>query len=421
MQIPIDIKALIDEMTDIEGARTTPLSISMYIDATAPTDVINRVTGAFASASPHTRVTISYVPENKEKVAAFSGDDMAVIVAGLSEEVGRVAAEIREVGVPVMVATTLPTLVKEIAAATGFDIAKEDICSPLPAPSKFALLIEANSEDEEAKPSVVFDAEARKAAAKARQYEAFEGSIPEEPILLTEEAALALERRMGEWVVEACREKRLAFALAFPFVRRPLSVDAVRATSLQNAGVGLVAFIPGADLPIMTLNQAKMILQIAAAYGETLGLERAKELACVVGGAFACRSLARQIVGVVPALGWAVKATIGYTGTYAMGQAAIEYFEAEGPSEGLVSVLASVREKVVAGAAHAQKSIQTGEAKSKAQTVKQGVQAVAKQAVPFAQKAAQTGAEVLGENVGTVAAAAARSAAESFVSKLRTH
>ena len=56
---------------------------------------------------------------------------------------------------------------------------------------------------------------------------------------------------------------------------------------MQNAGVGLVVFIPGADLPIMTLNQAKMLLQIAAAYGEPMGKERVKELAAVVGGAFA--------------------------------------------------------------------------------------------------------------------------------------
>lgn len=40
---------------------------------------------------------------------------------------------------------------------------------------------------------------------------------------------------MGEWIIDACRDKRLAFALAFPFVRRPLSVDAVNATAVQNA------------------------------------------------------------------------------------------------------------------------------------------------------------------------------------------
>ena len=48
-----------------------------------------------------------------------------------------------------------------------------------------------------------------------------------------------------------------------------------------SAGVpaeNLVVFIPGADMPIMTLNQAKMLLQIAAAYGQPLSAERIKEL-----------------------------------------------------------------------------------------------------------------------------------------------
>ncbi|MFR1168058.1 MAG: hypothetical protein ACLSDQ_11025, partial [Adlercreutzia equolifaciens] len=128
---------------------------------------------------------------------------------------------------------------------------------------------------------------------------------------------------------------------------------AVNATAVQNAGVGLVVFIPGADLPIMTLNQAKMLLQIAAAYGEPLGKERVKELAAVVGGAFACRSVARQIVAFVPALGWAVKAAIGYAGTLAMGRAAIEYFEAGGDIVGVASVVQKARDEAVEAASKA--------------------------------------------------------------------
>ena len=113
-----------------------------------------------------------------------------------------------------------------------------------------------------------------------------------EPIPLDAEGAATLDRRMGEWIIAACKDKRLAFALAFPFVRRPLALDAVRATSVQNAGVGVVVFIPGADMPIMTLNQAKMLLQIAAAYNQPLSAERIKELAAVVGGRF-CSATSR--------------------------------------------------------------------------------------------------------------------------------
>lgn len=169
--------------------------------------------------------------------------------------------------------------------------------------------------------------------------------VSDAPIPIDAAAAAALDRRMGEWVVAACREKRLALALSFPFVRRPLSLEAVSATSLQNAGIGLVLFIPGADMPLMTLNQAKMLLQIAAAYGEPMSVARVKELAAIVGGAFACRSVARQVAGAVPAIGWAVKAGVGYAGTKAMGLAAVEYFERGGNIAGLAGVVSTATAK----------------------------------------------------------------------------
>ena len=36
MQLPIDVKALIDEATNIDEARNTPLSVSVYIDEGRP-------------------------------------------------------------------------------------------------------------------------------------------------------------------------------------------------------------------------------------------------------------------------------------------------------------------------------------------------------------------------------------------------
>jgi len=89
----------------------------------------------------------------------------------------------------------------------------------------------------------------------------------------------------------------------------------------------MVAIIPGADMPIMTLNQAKMLLQIAAAYDKALGKERLKELAAIVGGGFAFRAIARQLVALAPGWGWIIKGGIGFTGTASMGYAAIAYFE----------------------------------------------------------------------------------------------
>jgi uncharacterized protein (DUF697 family) len=141
---------------------------------------------------------------------------------------------------------------------------------------------------------------------------------------------------MGGWLADALGSKRLALAHNFAFMRRAVAEDAVKTTAWQNALVGTVSLIPGADMPIMTANQAKMLLQIAAAYGEPLGTDRIKELAAVVGGGFLLRAVARQALIAVPVLGWAVKGGIGYTGTIAMGKAAIAYFE-EGADFGQVT------------------------------------------------------------------------------------
>ena len=71
----------------------------------------------------------------------------------------------------------------------------------------------------------------------------------------------------------------------------------------------------------------------------------AGEIAAIVGGAFASRSVARQVAGAVPAIGWAVKAGVGYAGTKAMGLAAVEYFERGGNIAGLAGVVSTATAK----------------------------------------------------------------------------
>ena len=424
MKLPVDVKAIFDAATNIDSAREMTLSVSVLVDETAPGDLVGHVRSAFASASANTRVTLGYLGDDLAQ--PNKDDNMVVLVAGLNEKMGAHAASVREAGVPVMVVTTLPHLVEEIAQASGTPIPHEDIVSPYSAArgaldvlnfmregaaakgnditsGMFSSILDAGQnaiqsacgaavslahsvglgKDANAtsasagekvsaskagmacavgKAGAVQDVTTHAQDAAALTQDVTTASTQDaaasEPIVLTNEAKARLDVRMGQWIASACTDARLAFALAFPFVRRPLSVEAVYATSAQNAGVGLVIFIPGADMPIMTLNQAKMLLQIAAAYGKPLDEDRVKELACVVGGAFACRSIARQLVAIVPAAGWAVKAGIGYAGTFAMGKAAIEYFEGGGEVAGLANVVASAKNKAVQAAASATKFVE---------------------------------------------------------------
>lgn len=135
-------------------------------------------------------------------------------------------------------------------------------------------------------------------------------------------------------LVKALDEDYLVpLAKAYPAIRRAACEEIVRKNARQNAVVGLLP-IPGADMPVMTANQARMVLNLAAAYGEDLSWQRARELMGVLAAGFGLRALTRQVVKVVPVGGWAAGAAIGYAGTVAMGRSTMLYFERGGQKVG---------------------------------------------------------------------------------------
>ena len=118
----------------------------------------------------------------------------------------------------------------------------------------------------------------------------------------------------------------VALGRGYPVFRRAVCEEIIRSNARQNAFIGALP-IPGADMPIITANQGRMVLGIAAAYGEELSMERARELIGVLAAGFGLRALSRQLLKFVPVAGWAAAGVIGYAGTLAMGRAAILYFE----------------------------------------------------------------------------------------------
>lgn len=133
--------------------------------------------------------------------------------------------------------------------------------------------------------------------------------------------------RLLKMCVEAAQDHAIALGANFPAFRRPAARQRIERTARQNALIGAVAFIPGSDMPALTANQIKLVLELAAIYGEELGFERGKELLAVVGGGYTLRAVARQALGVVPVAGWAIKGAFAYAGTLALGRLAMEYFE----------------------------------------------------------------------------------------------
>lgn len=302
MKMPIDIPALLFAAFDIEKARKTPVSVNILVDESADPEFQVFVRAGFNSESPNSRVMVSYFPMQTPDTSVAC--DLVVIAAGTSPHIGEIVEGFNANDVPVLVVAERGDDACRRAEEAGHPLPSDCVVSP--------------------RVGQPFD-------------EDIKGSLGDE---------------IGKWIVSAAHEeKRLALSIAYPFVRRPLAYQAIQETSWENAGIGVVVFVPGADFPLMTLNQAKMVLQIAAVYGQPLCADRVKELAGVLANGLVFRGISRTLVGVVPVLGWAIKGAMGYAGTQAIGHAAIEYFENGGNVAGLASVVGKARDGVIAAAA----------------------------------------------------------------------
>jgi uncharacterized protein (DUF697 family) len=150
--------------------------------------------------------------------------------------------------------------------------------------------------------------------------------------------------QIAERIAARAGESSYALAAKLPVLRRAVCEDIVRGFSRQNGILAAAIFIPGADLPVLLLNQIRMVFRIAAAHGESIDRERAFEIVPVIAAGFGFRAVGRSVAGVVPVVGWAAQGAVAFAGTRALGEAAIAYFEAGGTKR-LEDLLRSVRSR----------------------------------------------------------------------------
>jgi uncharacterized protein (DUF697 family) len=135
-----------------------------------------------------------------------------------------------------------------------------------------------------------------------------------------EQIASALARRLGE--------DATGLAARLPVLRGPVCEHLIRTFARKNTLAGVAVFITGTDMPLLTLNQVRLVLRIAAAHGANSGSERLPEVLGTVAAGFGFRGLARRALGVLPTAGWIVKGAVAYAGTRAVGEAAVLRFGA---------------------------------------------------------------------------------------------
>ena len=122
-------------------------------------------------------------------------------------------------------------------------------------------------------------------------------------------------------------ERAAPLAARVPLLRQPVCEQLVESLARRNGLLAAAAWAPGSDLPVLTLNELRLVLRLAQAYGEDSGTERLPELAAALGAGFGLRAVARRVLEEKPVAAWAVKSAIAYGGTLALGQAARQRFE----------------------------------------------------------------------------------------------
>jgi uncharacterized protein (DUF697 family) len=109
-------------------------------------------------------------------------------------------------------------------------------------------------------------------------------------------------------------------------VWRPFAAQRVTERAAMLSGLIGVEPVPLLDLPFQVLLQLRLVMRLAAIYGEPQSDRYSRELIATMVGGAALRYAGQQVAKVVPLVGWAVSGALAAGGTWAIGKAAEAYF-----------------------------------------------------------------------------------------------
>lgn len=115
--------------------------------------------------------------------------------------------------------------------------------------------------------------------------------------------------------------RAVGLAARLPVLHGPVVDELTRLASRRNALIGAAVWLPAVDLPVLTVNQLRLVFGIAAAGGRPFGTELWPEFVGVTGAAYGFRQLAR-LLDRLPVPSPLVRGGVAFAGTLAVGAAA---------------------------------------------------------------------------------------------------
>jgi hypothetical protein len=126
--------------------------------------------------------------------------------------------------------------------------------------------------------------------------------------------AVAVAARLGE--------DAAPLAAHVPLLRGPVCDRLVESLARRNALLGAAVWVRGTDLPVLVLNELRLVLRLAQANGVDGIRDLVPELTATLGAGLGLRALARELVDRFPETAWPLRVAIAYAGTRTIGEAA---------------------------------------------------------------------------------------------------
>jgi small GTP-binding protein len=155
-----------------------------------------------------------------------------------------------------------------------------------------------------------------------------EGELGSKVIAISAKKGMGLANRFFPRIIEAHPQLAVSLGRALPAYRRQAARRLVRNASTFNALVGAEP-VPGLDIPLLLSVQVRLVIRLAAVYGQSMTTRSAKELISTIAGGIAFRYLAAGVAKLLPGVGWVVAGVIAAISTWTIGQVAIRYFDNE--------------------------------------------------------------------------------------------
>jgi len=262
---------------DAKARNAETVHVGIFVDPTAPADCISWVKAAFTPERDTAFVHVELL-ENTRLVRVDKRISIAVIVVGtMGELAGDMASSFAQDSIPV-------------AVVCESSVDAPDVTGRVPEGGMAALII---------------------ASSQA-----------------------ALEEDLGRWMVTAMPDS-LTLAGCFPFIRAAKTGQLIGACAMTNAIVGALALPSAAQMPIMTLNQAKMAIDINSIHGIEELSQQAPAIVAVAGAGLVYRQVARMILKRFPKLGIIAKAGVAFAGTFVTGEALNSILNSEDKGQSL--------------------------------------------------------------------------------------